>query len=140
MLSPQKREEDMTTRVLFLAALLSGCDGGAVTPGVLSLCAAGTPHDPVTIDDASISGDQLTVSLSFGGGCEAHDLGLCWDGSIAESSPPQVFLTVAHDANNDLCEAYLSEPLIVDISALQGAGSTVTVNLDGWEEALTYTW
>ncbi len=150
----------MTRRLLLVAALLSGCDelkedaedsavedtaipddsGTAVSVGVLSMCPEGTPFDPVTIDGAGISGDQLTVDLGFGGGCEAHDLGLCWDGSVAESYPAQVWLAVAHDAHGDSCEAWLSETMTVDISALQVAGTPVTVHLDGWSSSLSYVW
>ncbi|MFT5685073.1 MAG: hypothetical protein ACI8RZ_006019 [Myxococcota bacterium] len=134
----------MIKPLLLTALLLSGCDelgeDTEVSVGVLSECPEGTPADAVWVDSASISGDQLTVDLSFGGGCETHDLGLCWDGSVAESDPAQVWLTVAHDAHNDSCEALLSESLTVDISELQVAGTPVTVHLDGWSDSLSYAW
>jgi hypothetical protein len=146
----------MTTRLLLAAltaGLLIGCNklkkdtkntannsGASVSVGTLAMCPAGTPHDAVVVEDAEISGDILTAQLGFGGGCEPHDLGLCWDGSVAESSPAQVWLTIAHDAHGDSCEAWLTETLAVDISALQVDASPLTVHLEGFSESLTYTW
>ena len=123
--------------------LTAGCDlsddSGSTAEYIsetLELCGPDVPSDAIWIEDASIAGEILTVEMGFGGGCQAHQLRLCWDGSVAESAPEQVFLWVSHDANGDSCEAALSETMAADISSI--GVSPAIVHLDGWSGALLY--
>lgn len=60
-------------------------------------------NDPLTIEGAMIDHDTLILSLSYSGGCELHHIELQSTGIIAKSLPPQITLTVVHQANNDQC-------------------------------------
>ena len=66
--------------------------------------------DSFDVDSVTVDGDELVVSLGFGGGCEAHDFTLCWpDQTFMESHPVQVSLELFHDAHHDTCEAWVTE-------------------------------
>ncbi|MCA9693833.1 MAG: hypothetical protein KC636_29875 [Myxococcales bacterium] len=108
-------------------------------PGV-QLCGLDYPMDLVTIDAAVINGDDLELMIGYGGGCEEHDFGLCWDGLFLESNPVQAGVTLAHDGHGDACEAYLMEMITIDLSPLKAAwidaynqdSGTILVNLGGY--------
>lgn len=101
------------------------------------------PLDPVTIQGLNINGDCLEISVSYAGGCENHDFGLTWDGSILKSLPPQANLPLSHDSNGDMCEALISETISFRIKKLQAvANPTVIINViapDGSKTSIPYT-
>lgn len=77
---------------------------------------------PLSIDAATLDGDELVLTVSFSGGCEEHDVVLCWpDQAFLESDPVQVNLEVFHDAHDDACEAYLTEARRLSLLPLQAA-------------------
>lgn len=90
--------------------------------------------DGLTIQDASIDGERLTIQVRYSGGCEDHEFGLFWDGLIIETLPGSVDLVLFHDANNDLCEALKGETLVFDLSPL--GGGPLRVHLDGFDDVL----
>ena len=65
-------------------------------------------RDPIVINAAAIAGDTLTLSLSYAGGCERHDVTLVVSEAFRESDPVQLEVSLAHDANTDSCEAWLT--------------------------------
>ncbi len=67
----------------------------------------------------AIENDTLTFTASYSGGCETHDFTLVTDGIFLESDPVQLDVTLMHDANNDLCEAYLTRPHVVDLTFIK---------------------
>jgi hypothetical protein len=79
----------------------------------------GWPNDPVTIIGATIRGDSLELSVSFGGGCRDHEFRLITNGVFAESYPVQTWVRLDRDANNDMCKALLSRVLRFDLSPLK---------------------
>lgn len=101
--------------------------------------------DMLTVDAASIEGDELIVTVSYGGGCETHDIDLCWpDQSFMESYPVQVQLELLHDGHDDACDAYLTEDRRFSLSPLAqayrdayGGAGTVTIHVHGFD--LDYT-
>lgn len=105
------------------------------------------PKDPLTIASALIEGDLLVVEVSYGGGCETHDIGLCWDGSFAESDPVQIWVDLSHDAHADPCDAIVQEQRTLDLEpeklawqqSYQSQHGTILIHLDGWDDALEYT-
>ncbi len=105
------------------------------------------PKDPNTIGDAVIDGDTLSVEVTYGGGCEPHDFGLCWDGVFAESFPVQAWVSLSHDAHGDICDALLTEVRPIDLSGLKKAyqegyqtqNGTIKIHLDGWDKLIDYT-
>jgi len=68
---------------------------------------------PVVEDDA------LTLTVSYGGGCARHDFTLVADGEFRESNPVQLDVFLAHDANDDRCQAYPTEAYEFDLTPIQ---------------------
>ena len=127
------------------ALVMVGCAEKKDAPVNLSDCRAEEGDGLDFEGEGRIEGDTLYVSVGYGGGCEEHEFTLCWpEQSFMESAPVQVGLEVFHNANNDTCEAYLSETLEFDLVPLReayeesyGGGGTILVNVGG--ESLEYT-
>ena len=68
-----------------------------------------------------IEEDTLTVTLSYGGGCEAHDITLVAYPSdvLPDSYPVHLDVVLAHDANGDACEAYLTDTYVFDLTPIR---------------------
>ncbi len=79
------------------------------------------PHDALEVNDIRISGSVLLATVSYGGGCQRHDIGLVATGPWLESEPVQVAVTFTHDANDDPCDAYLTEVREFELAPLIGA-------------------
>ena len=99
--------------VLFVALLLSACDIGTVLPEFGDGYAVAT-------DTAVLDGDTLRVEVSYSGGCEEHTFDL-----ETRAAGPVRELWLVHDANGDLCEAYLTEALAVNVGRLPADGPVV---------------
>lgn len=103
------------------------------------------PGDPFKIKSAKFDERVLKLEVSYSGGCEEHTFTLFTSNQIALSMPPQLTGWVVHDGRNDLCEAYISETIELDmyelIDALAGPfvlhvwstpnGESVTANYPG---------
>lgn len=94
----------------------------------------------------ALSGDTLTATVSYGGGCETHTFTTCWpDGAFAESKPVQAFLELFHEDNDDACDAWLTEDVDIDLVPLKtswqkqyaATNGTIEVHLGG--QSVTYT-
>jgi hypothetical protein len=79
------------------------------------------PGDAVTLNSSEIVGSLLSLDVSYGGGCQTHHLDLVAWGGWQESEPVQVRVLLAHDAHNDMCEAWLTETLRFDLGTLRRA-------------------
>ena len=75
--------------------------------------------DEYVLNTAAITGDTLSVSVSFSGGCKEHHFTLVTNGMFLESDPVQLRLSLAHDANNDPCEAFPTEEHQFDLSNIK---------------------
>ncbi len=71
--------------------------------------------DPFTLNSAAVTGDVLTVSVSYAGGCRHHEFRLLKDDSFMESDPVQLRITLIHDGNGDRCEAWITEQHSFDL-------------------------
>jgi hypothetical protein len=77
--------------------------------------------DQLVIDSARIVADTLIVHATHGGGCARHGYAaVAWNGWL-ESFPVQVGVVLAHDANNDPCDALLQPTLRFDLTPLREA-------------------
>ena len=121
------------------------CDPGLTETGTeLEVCDM-TPMDDYDLGSAEILGDDLLLTVSYGGGCEAHQFQLCWADTFAESDPVQTGMTLIHDGNGDACEAYATEDLVFDLTPLKdrwmemygGNTGTILIGIDG--EGLDYS-
>jgi hypothetical protein len=89
----------------------------------ISLCPDEPPLDDISVVRSEIEGDRLTVTVQYGGGCEQHDIALCYSPSFGDSDPPYVDTRFLHDANGDTCEALITETLVFDLSPLSSHGN-----------------
>ena len=62
--------------------------------------------------------DELFVNVNYGGGCEDHIFKLVMEPNFCGTLPVYYYFYLSHDANNDLCEAFVTENLCFDISEL----------------------
>lgn len=79
------------------------------------------PADAVTIVSATIDGDTLNLTVSYGGGCSDHAFGMLAATAWMESYPVQVGMRLAHDAHGDACKALLARTLRFDLTPLKAA-------------------
>lgn len=97
----------------------------------------GTDH--FVINSATLTGDTLKINVSYGGGCEAHQLTLIASELFLETFPVQLNLSLAHNANGDPCEAWLTEAYLFDLTPIKrfyqesyrAEAGTVILNLEG---------
>ena len=90
--------------VLFVAIIaIVGCN--QVQHQIVSV----VESDEYVINSAEVTGDTLSVSVSFSGGCEDHEFALMMGEGFLESDPVQLSIWITHDANGDTCEAYPTE-------------------------------
>ena len=75
--------------------------------------------DPFVVNAATIVGDTLTVNVSYGGGCRRHLLTLVASDVFMESHPVRLAAALAHDANGDLCRAWLTEDHDFDLTSIR---------------------
>lgn len=102
-------------------------------------------RDEYVFDSIEINYDMLTINVSYGGGCEEHKFSLIASSSFKESDPVQIDVVLSHNANNDTCEAWITEELAFDLSLLKeawkqlyGESGTIIINLEGFDESISY--
>ena len=111
--------------VLLVAAffLVAGCRGTASSPASPGSVGFGSTadrqSDPFALNSAEISGDILTVSVSFSGGCRNHVFVLTAARFFLESSPVQLPMVLTHEDHDDPCEAYPTENRRFDLTPIK---------------------
>ncbi len=100
------------------------------------------PRDQVSINKVVLRGDNLTLKVSYGGGCEEHDFALIAQTTNMSILPIHVFVLLSHNANGDNCLAWLSRDLTFNLVPLKRAHSKITdtiiIHLIGVEQLITY--
>jgi hypothetical protein len=76
-------------------------------------------HDLLNINSVELNKDLLGFSVSYSGGCKEHKIELFALKGIAKSNPPQATVLLSHNANNDMCEAYLTKKIFFDLTPLK---------------------
>ena len=92
------------------------------------------PSDPFTLLDASISGDILSLTVQYGGGCADHEFSLVGPLTIAEGDPTPIPIFLQHRANGDMCEALLTETITFDLTPLRNHWMSETGRSEGTME------
>ena len=89
--------------------------------GAVVINDAGEPweSDPYALQAATITGDTLTITAAYGGGCRTHHFTLVAAAAFMESDPVQLRVSLHHDANDDLCKAYLMEAYDFDLTPIK---------------------
>lgn len=104
--------------------------------------------DPYELVSASIEGDTLLATVSYGGGCRDHVFELQFADVFIMTDPLRLTATLLHESNDDPCEAWLTEHLEFDLTPVKDAygdtedGATVVIQLvlaDGSQRDLEYT-
>jgi len=79
--------------------------------------------DPFELGDVVVNGNEVSVTVSYSGGCKPHTFEIIWDEVVANTNPPQISLIILHDSNDDNCEAYITETLVFELEELVGTAS-----------------
>jgi len=128
----------MKTRSILLFLLvgfsLFSCrkDPGNLTQYCGQLVESSYPNyesDPFTIRDAFMTGDFLTLSMNYSGGCEEHCFQVIWGGDIGIF----IYLVITHDANGDGCEAFVQDDFDVDLYRIKSTVQNFDQNIDAVE-------
>jgi len=96
--------------------------------------------DPFGLLSAKVTGDILTLSINFSGGCMEHGVSLLASDAFMESYPPQVDCYILHEDPGDPCDAIMTDTEGFGLTALadlykemyQTAG-TLMINLHSYE-------
>ena len=105
-----------------------------------------SPNDSNTISNVELIDNILNITTSYSGGCEDHEFELVGINIFMESDPVQTDIRLSHNANNDTCEAYITEELTFNLSPLKEAwqethqqeSGTIIINLEGVDEPISY--
>jgi len=91
------------------------------------------------IDSMKISGDILSVFVTYSGGCKEHSFELYSNGMYAKSLPPQLSLCLRHSSNDDACRELINQELKYTISKLKYPGNNTVILKLGAKQRITYT-
>ncbi|QSE98541.1 hypothetical protein [Fulvivirga lutea] len=72
--------------------------------------------DEFTIYKVSVVSDSLLVEVGYAGGCQSHEFELIWPDAIITIYPYDFGVILNHNANGDLCEAFIQETLFFNLS------------------------
>ncbi|MDQ7816414.1 MAG: NigD-like C-terminal domain-containing protein [Melioribacteraceae bacterium] len=76
-------------------------------------------RDMLNVNSLALLRDDLKFNVSYSGGCKDHTIELYAFKGIQKSNPAQVTLILSHNANGDMCEAYLTKTVSFDLAALK---------------------
>lgn len=98
--------------------------------------------DPLDIDSLYVQGNKLFIYVHYSGGCREHQFKVIGSPVIMKSLPPKRSIQLVHDNEDDQCESIVNRVLEVDLKNLAfdpQPGSTIVLQLQGWEEGISYT-
>jgi len=82
------------------------------------------PSDPFTINNAKIEDDCLHISVSFSGGCAAHEFIMTYsDLPGFDQYEYNGKLILGHNSHGDMCEAYITQTVSFNLKPLQNTES-----------------
>lgn len=79
-------------------------------------------QDSIYLHDALVDGDCLYIKLSYSGGCENHSINLARIHPDSTYNSYEPAFEIRHNANGDLCEAWITQEFRFDISAIKDEG------------------
>lgn len=80
--------------------------------------------DSFTLLESNVNGDILSLLVQYGGGCEQHEWEVFTTGAYAKSLPPQITLSIEHNANNDKCRALITDTLEFSLEKIKYPGTS----------------
>lgn len=76
-------------------------------------------RDQLNVNTVLLNNDEIKFNVSYSGGCKEHAVELFALKEIQKSNPAQVTILLSHNANNDMCEAYLTKTVSFNLSNLK---------------------
>jgi hypothetical protein len=76
--------------------------------------------DFIKVNSGKKNGDFIELSVSYSGGCKLHNFEIIWDGVVYTNNPCNMNFLLVHNSNNDSCEAYVTETIIINLKELLG--------------------
>lgn len=73
-------------------------------------------NDLFIIDSVYIQGTEVWVDVAYGGGCQEHEFMVAWPAGITYINTPDFEVTLYHNANDDLCRAFIHETIKIDLT------------------------
>jgi len=106
-------------RFLLAIMVLTSC-GGCIDISCFVLITDLPPEeiqlDPFTLEEIEITGDTITLDVTYSGGCNEHDFSLFMSPAVfSESYPVQANLYLRHNGYDDACDALISEEASFDL-------------------------
>ena len=99
-----------------------------------------SPNDGFEIINASISDNNLNITIVYGGGCGNIYYDLVTGNDYLETIPIQKNIRLAFD-DKDNCEAGIELELSFDITQIQlSSTDSIILNLDKWEDQIEYSY
>lgn len=103
---------------------------------------------PAGIDEpvlkmVKLSGNTLTLDVTYTGGCAEHDFRLVGSQMISKSMPPIRAVKLVHDAHGDTCKATVTRKINFDLTELayqKEAGSEIVLQIEGLQEPVRWTY
>lgn len=102
---------------------------------------AASHYDPFTVESAAISGNTLTMSIHYTGGCADHEFRLVGSEMISKSMPPIRSVRLVHNANGDTCKATVKKTFKFDLTELaykKEPGSEIVLKIEGVAEPMRW--
>ena len=98
------------------------------------------PNGELTIRSAAISGDCLSLTIEYSGGCEELNFSLVASEEVMESFPVQRNMRISFD-DTDACKKLVTTELIFDLTPARPSGEgKVILRLAGWADEISYTY
>jgi len=98
------------------------------------------PNDEFEIIAASISDNNLNLTIFYGGGCGNIYYDLVTGNDYLETIPIQKNIRLAFD-DKDNCEAGIELELSFDLTQIQVSNTDrIIINLDNWEDQIEYNY
>ncbi len=75
--------------------------------------------DQFDLNSVVVAGNEISLNLSYSGGCEEHEFELFMSpAAFMESNPVQANLFLRHNGKDDACDAYITTEVSFDLSPL----------------------
>jgi len=100
---------------LVIASILLLAFAGCNDDDVIDCQECPSRTDAFDLKAVEVVDRKLEVTVSYAGGYKQHEFTTDWPEVITAVYPPDFSVTLYHDSNNNLCEAYLTEVLVFDI-------------------------
>lgn len=98
------------------------------------------PNDDFEIITATITGNNINLTIVYGGGCNNIYYDLLTSKDYIETNPIQKNMRLAFD-DKDNCEAAVELELSFDLTQIQVSSTDkIIINLDGWYDQIDYNY